>query len=117
MGRERVAAGWLVRCLCGAVLLVSLLVTGLAPASAAGRGGTAGCGGYPGVQRALDVLTGTYGMAGAAAEDDDPACGRWRAASGVADVRTGRPMRADQRIRIGSTTKAFTATVVLQLAA
>src|SRR4051812_49443726 len=56
-------------------------------------------------------------MAGAAAEVDDPHCGRWTGASGVADVRTGRPMRAGERIRIGSTTKSFTATVVLQLAA
>ncbi|MDN3357877.1 serine hydrolase domain-containing protein [Actinomadura sp. DC4] len=73
--------------------------------------------GHAGLQRALDGLTGTYGMAGAAAEVDDPACGRWTGTSGLADVGTGRPMRAGERVRIGSTTKTFTATVVLQLAA
>ncbi|RYZ43331.1 MAG: class A beta-lactamase-related serine hydrolase [Myxococcaceae bacterium] len=43
--------------------------------------------------------------------------GRWQGTSGVADVRTGAPVRADARFRIGSMTKTFTATVVLQLAA
>ncbi|HEX2317025.1 MAG TPA: serine hydrolase domain-containing protein [Thermomonospora sp.] len=35
--------------------------------------------------------------------------------SGVADIRTGRPVPPDGYSRIGSVTKAFTATVVLQL--
>ncbi|MBE9914921.1 beta-lactamase family protein [Paenibacillus donghaensis] len=37
-------------------------------------------------------------------------------ASGIADVNTGRKMEADYRYRIGSLTKTFIATVVLQLA-
>src|SRR4051794_25686776 len=37
------------------------------------------------------------------------------AASGVADVRTGRPMRPGDRFRIASVTKPMVATVVLQL--
>ena len=37
------------------------------------------------------------------------------AAAGVADRRTGRPLRAGDRIRIGSVTKSFTAVVALQL--
>jgi D-alanyl-D-alanine carboxypeptidase len=41
----------------------------------------------------------------------------WEGRSGVADVRTGAPVPAGARFRIGSVTKAFTATVVLQLAA
>jgi D-alanyl-D-alanine carboxypeptidase len=41
----------------------------------------------------------------------------WHAASGVADLRTQRPIRADDRFRIGSMTKAFVSTVVLQLVA
>jgi D-alanyl-D-alanine carboxypeptidase len=40
-----------------------------------------------------------------------------QAASGVADLRTGRPMRADLHYRAGSLTKALVATVVLQLVA
>ncbi len=43
--------------------------------------------------------------------------GRWLGTSGVADLRTGAPVPADARFRIGSMTKTFTATVVLQLAA
>jgi D-alanyl-D-alanine carboxypeptidase len=38
-----------------------------------------------------------------------------RAASGVADLRTGRPMRTADHFRVGSITKTFVATVVLQL--
>jgi len=37
------------------------------------------------------------------------------AAAGVADVRTGRPLRAGDAVRIGSITKSFTAVVALQL--
>ncbi|UUZ90087.1 beta-lactamase family protein [Paenibacillus sp. P25] len=41
----------------------------------------------------------------------------WMGASGVADIHTKTPARADGRFRIGSITKVFTAAVVLQLAA
>jgi D-alanyl-D-alanine carboxypeptidase len=37
------------------------------------------------------------------------------ATAGVADVRTGRPLRAGDPVRIGSVTKSFTAVVALQL--
>ncbi|MFD5143407.1 serine hydrolase domain-containing protein [Streptomyces sp. NPDC058401] len=43
--------------------------------------------------------------------------GSWRGASGVADIRTGRAVIEEGRFRAGSVTKAFTAAVVLQLAA
>ncbi|MFD0822636.1 serine hydrolase domain-containing protein, partial [Micromonospora zhanjiangensis] len=43
--------------------------------------------------------------------------GCWTGASGVADLRTGRPVPPDARFRIGSVTKVFTAAMVLQLAA
>ena len=39
----------------------------------------------------------------------------WRGASGLADIATGRPMDPADRYKIGSVTKTFTATVVLQL--
>ena len=45
------------------------------------------------------------------------AAGTWQGRSGTADVRSGRPVPAGARFRIGSVTKLFTATVVLQLAA
>jgi D-alanyl-D-alanine carboxypeptidase len=41
--------------------------------------------------------------------------GRWQGTSGVADVRTGRPVPAAGRYRIASISKVFTAAIVLQL--
>jgi D-alanyl-D-alanine carboxypeptidase len=41
----------------------------------------------------------------------------WHATAGVADLRTGRPIRPDDRFRIGSMTKAYVSTTVLQLVA
>ncbi|NRQ37286.1 beta-lactamase family protein [Nonomuraea sp. NN258] len=38
----------------------------------------------------------------------------WKGAAGVADVETRRPVRPDLRHRVGSITKTFTATAVLQ---
>jgi D-alanyl-D-alanine carboxypeptidase len=43
--------------------------------------------------------------------------GCWTGASGVANLQTQAPVPANARFRIGSVTKVFTATVVLQLAA
>ncbi|MCX5114898.1 beta-lactamase family protein [Streptomyces sp. NBC_00378] len=43
--------------------------------------------------------------------------GRWSGTYGVADTVTGEPVPADGRFRLGSVTKTFIATVVLQLAA
>src|SRR3954447_21409931 len=40
----------------------------------------------------------------------------WEDAVGAADGRTGAPLRTDATLRIGSITKTFTATVLLQLA-
>ncbi|WP_443051515.1 serine hydrolase domain-containing protein [Streptomyces sp. JV184] len=65
----------------------------------------------------LDTLVARDGIPGVAAEVTGPDCGRWTVARGVADRDTGRPMRTEDRLRIGSITKTFTATVVVQLAA
>ncbi|MGW3090616.1 serine hydrolase domain-containing protein [Streptomyces sp. NPDC001108] len=43
--------------------------------------------------------------------------GSWTGVSGVADTATGEPVPAGGRFRLGSVTKTFIATVVLQLAA
>ncbi len=40
----------------------------------------------------------------------------WSYAAGIADLRTKKPMKTDFRFRIGSVTKTFIATVLLQLA-
>jgi D-alanyl-D-alanine carboxypeptidase len=44
-----------------------------------------------------------------------PGRGTYVAARGKADVKTGEPMRIDDHFRIGSITKTFTVTVLLQL--
>ena len=65
------------------------------------------------VQDAADLLV-TAGAPGAAARVDDGSEVR-QAASGVADLRTGRSMQPDLHFRAGSITKSFVATLVLQL--
>ncbi|WP_030682873.1 serine hydrolase domain-containing protein [Streptomyces sp. NRRL B-1347] len=68
-----------------------------------------------GLQRGLDGIT-TTSAVGALMEvrDED---GTWRGTSGVAELHTKRPVPAHGRFRIGSVTKTFLATVVLQLVA
>jgi D-alanyl-D-alanine carboxypeptidase len=44
-----------------------------------------------------------------------PGRGTWTMAAGIGDLATAAPMRLDDHFRIASTTKTFTATVVLQL--
>ncbi|MEV6206936.1 serine hydrolase domain-containing protein [Kitasatospora sp. NPDC051914] len=64
------------------------------------------------LQSALDGVH-RAGIPGVFAEVRDS--GRtWRGASGVADVRTGRPVTPDMRHRVGSVTKTFTAAAVMQ---
>jgi CubicO group peptidase (beta-lactamase class C family) len=100
-----------------AVLVAGAAVTGAAsvPVPAHARQ-AAPCADRSATRRALERMTETHGLTGAAVRVDDPRCGTWKAASGVADRRTGRPMRADLRTRIASITKTFTATAVLGLA-
>lgn len=68
----------------------------------------------PALQQTLDKLV-ADGVPGAIALRREGAK-EWRAASGVADLKTKRPIRATDRFRIGSITKSFVSTVVLQLA-
>ncbi|OAR22031.1 peptidase [Streptomyces sp. ERV7] len=66
-------------------------------------------------QQAMDaaVRDGVPGVVGTAQDG-----GRvWNGDAGVADLRTGRERRSEDRYRIGSLTKTFVATVVLQLEA
>ncbi|WP_230687065.1 serine hydrolase domain-containing protein [Catellatospora vulcania] len=85
-----------------AVALV--LLTGAAPAAATGTT----------LRPQLEAIT-AAGMPGVFAEAVD---GRHRqsAAAGLADVTTGASVRPGMRHRVGSITKTFTATVLLQLA-
>jgi D-alanyl-D-alanine carboxypeptidase len=90
-----------------AVGLASYATLGESRASAAPVGDAA-------VQQVLDRLTGDDGAPGALAEVRE----RHRVTvltSGVADLRTGAPMTRGSNFRIGSMTKPYIATVVLQL--
>lgn len=116
----RIAAG----VVAGATLLAMAPAAYGAPRES-GRAGTAGAADgsdgvredAAGLQRALDAFT-AGGMATAAlAQVRDGGRVTWRGTSGVSDLATGAPVRADGRFRIGSTTKPFVATVVLQLRA
>ncbi|MEU3778300.1 serine hydrolase domain-containing protein [Streptomyces sp. NPDC032472] len=104
-----------------ALLLTGAAVAAGAPAGVAATRPATAAAGCDSAQRAvaesLGVLVTRHGIPGAAAEFVDPRCGRREAARGVADLGTGRPMRAGDRLRIGSVSKTFTATVVVQLAA
>jgi D-alanyl-D-alanine carboxypeptidase len=95
------------------ISILGLLVVGIAlavPAAAApGRGAT----GEAKLQRALDELV-AAGAPGAVVlvRDGDRTV---RLTSGYADLKTKRAMGATDRFRVGSATKTFVATVVLQL--
>jgi D-alanyl-D-alanine carboxypeptidase len=68
-----------------------------------------------GVQEALDGVV-AAGATSAIVETRDPR-GRWLATSGVAELGSGRPAPVNGRYRIGSVTKTFVSTVLLQLVA
>jgi D-alanyl-D-alanine carboxypeptidase len=68
------------------------------------------------LQRDADALT-ALGITGVQARLVLPDDRHLIAASGVADIETNEPVSPDGYFRIGSTTKAFVATVILQLVA
>ena len=69
----------------------------------------------PALRQALDKLV-ADGVPGAIALEREGGQ-EWRAAAGVADLQTKEPISAQGRFRIGSVTKGFVSTVVLQLVA
>lgn len=64
-----------------------------------------------------DGVPGVLGRAEVRHRDRDGELRTWQGAAGVADRRSRAPRLAGERFRIGSVTKTFVATVVLQLAA
>jgi D-alanyl-D-alanine carboxypeptidase len=96
-------------CLIAAALIAGVPVVapaGVATAAPAGTGSV--------LQQRLDAVH-AAGMPGAFAEVRD-GIGTWSPTTGVADIATGAPVRDGMRHRIGSITKTFVATTVLQLA-
>jgi D-alanyl-D-alanine carboxypeptidase len=70
----------------------------------------------PELQRVLDgLVTGRGRIApGVTAYVSGPH-GTWLGSAGLADVATGEPMRPNARVRLGSVSKLWTATVIMQL--
>ena len=67
------------------------------------------------IQADLDAGIDQYNIPGAAIAVRSPDGATWFGASGLAIRETGTSMTPDTHVRIGSVTKTFTATVVLQL--
>lgn len=69
----------------------------------------------PGREDRILAAMEAHGIPGAIILLDSPETGLWKSALGVADIETGEPMTTDMHMRIGSITKTFTATMILQL--
>jgi D-alanyl-D-alanine carboxypeptidase len=115
---RRTLSAWMVAAMAvGALLLAPTRAA--AVVGSAGPGGTVATASQPihagELRRLLNQIV-AAGAPGAAARVKDER-GAQQAASGVADLRTGRPMRPGLNYRAGSVTKPFVATVVLQLVA
>lgn len=67
------------------------------------------------LDKAVEEVRAQAGIPGAVVGLWMPGKGRYVRATGVADTRTGRPMAADSFVRIGSETKTFTVTALLEL--
>src|SRR4051812_25740226 len=105
-----------IRILTGMTVIATALGAGaLLPANASAASDRTRPAGHERVQALLDraVSTGAPG-ADALIQNGHQL---WFGSAGVSDTATGRRRRPDERFRIGSTTKAFTATLVLQLVA
>lgn len=95
---------------CIALVVAALIgVAVWSPARAAG--GSSGDALRDGIRNLVDV-DGVPGVAAITSHDGQPVR---RMAAGLADLPAGRAMGPDDRFRIGSITKTFVATVVLQL--
>jgi D-alanyl-D-alanine carboxypeptidase len=93
-----------------------LLAIGLAPAGPAAAAAPA----LPALDpQALQATLGTLptGEASGVLAQIRGKAGNWQGTAGVADIHTGAAVPQNGRFRIGSMTKAFTATVALQLVA
>ncbi|MQS37844.1 serine hydrolase domain-containing protein [Streptomyces katsurahamanus] len=98
-----------------AVAAAAVAVTAFAVPAQAESAGKGRDKGHQATQRAMDAMVeaGAVGVT-AAAKDRE---GRWKGVSGVGDREAGTPRGADDRFRIGSVTKTFVATVLLQMEA
>src|SRR4051812_25676218 len=95
-------------------MLRGVVATIAAAVPPAGASNPAAAADHPNLRQIMHRLSTSGGAPGALMEAHDRH-GRLVITSGVADVRTGAPVTPGSRFRIGSLTKPFVATVVLQL--
>ncbi|MEU6197395.1 serine hydrolase domain-containing protein [Streptomyces sp. NPDC047061] len=96
-------------------LALSAALAGPALAAPAGPAPTAAEAGHRATRKAIEAAI-EGGVPGATVTVRD-ARSTWSATAGVGDTRTGAPRSAADRYRVGSITKTFVATVLLQLEA
>ncbi len=119
---DRSRLWWETCSLLGGTFTMMLLTIGLAacgsshPASrASGSTGKFNAQVEQGLQRVVSVVRDNYHVPGMAVAVTVPGEGSWVKASGLADTSTKQALDVNDKFRIGSITKTFTATVVLQL--
>ncbi|KUM93832.1 peptidase [Streptomyces cellostaticus] len=95
-------------------LLLSAALAGPALAAGPATGGHSGDG-HVATRRAIEAAV-RAGVPGVTATAKD-AHGTWSTTAGVGDLGTGRPRSTADRYRVGSITKSFVSTVLLQLEA
>lgn len=109
----------MIRFVCPLILVFSLAASLLVVSSPAQAVSTAPTSRPPGfVARLRPLLLANMQqlrIPGAIIYMDDPGQGSWTTALGIGNLASRQPMQVDNSMRIGSITKTFTATVVLQL--
>ncbi|HEY3559442.1 MAG TPA: serine hydrolase domain-containing protein [Kribbella sp.] len=98
-----------------ATLTPATSVAAVHPQAATVHGEAAAFRGSAAVQQSLDKLAEGNSFPGVFATVRDTSGHQRTYTAGVADLTTHQPLRRDSRVRVGSNTKPFTATVVLQL--
>ncbi|MGW2635424.1 serine hydrolase domain-containing protein [Streptomyces sp. NPDC001348] len=103
------------KALVGATAALALSVTLAGPALAAAPAPAPAAAGHSATRQAVEaaVRAGVPGVTGTVRQ----AQGAWHVTAGVGNLRTGAPRSAADRYRVGSITKTFVATVLLQLEA
>ncbi|WP_125262749.1 serine hydrolase domain-containing protein [Streptomyces alboflavus] len=99
----------------GSLAAAALAATAFTAPAQASQDPAATAPGHGATQRAMDAAV-RAGIPGVTAQARDGR-GVWKAASGVGNMRTGEPRGKNDRFRVGSITKTFMATVLLQMEA
>jgi D-alanyl-D-alanine carboxypeptidase len=86
------------------------------PAVASSSSSSAQAGDHSATQRAMDTVVKKDGVPGVAGQAKDT-YGTWKGTAGVGNLKTHQPRSAHDRYRVGSITKTFVSTVLLQMEA